>query len=1111
MYFDPTLRTMVEDLISGPHGFDTFAEFQTGGFSDVLFRWAGIDPSEELAAGEQPYSIQLLSAFMGRPHEDLNSHQVARLTELWPDFVKQLGVRFLVQAANYSQLEPIVDLRPGLAYLDVDSSTFLQDLQALLNGALSQAAVIEPAYDYLEHFGLLTLDPATGEISGDFNAFVAQFIDDQPSFMTYSSISSGGGGGRITMGGHANGESRHPWTAWYEDQGSLLFYVADAMGIQSDYVMNVTGWRWLQGAMSEHDGTAGNDLIDLGLTYWGLAHTATYDQLIYGYEGDDELRGNAGVDRLVGGTGNDLLKGGADSDMYIYSAPDGLDRIIDASGTADAIFFSSELDSANLRVERMAGTNDLLLHFGTPSQGIILTNQWSSAAAAIEQINFVAENSLDAHDIASIYLQSLATSGADTLVGSWASERMIGLDGNDSLSGADGNDTLEGGAGADYLSGGNGNDVHFGGADADQIYGGAGSDTLSGGTGNDRLEGQLGWDTYVYNLGDGDDVIYDFANYKDYDYQVTDTLIFGAGITADTLTFSRVAADWKDVRITFDGYAGSILLDDQVSDDAGIEAIQFADGTVWTHAQLMARYVFDQQTAGNDTITASNLSDTIEGGSGNDSISAIYGNDTLIGGLGNDWLAGQNGWDTYIYNLGDGDDVIYDFANYKDYDYQVTDTLIFGAGINAADVLFSRAREDANDLRITFKNASGSILIDQQFRSDSGIEQFRFADGTSLSYTAAQALVIPATNGNDTLSGTIGDDQMWGLEGADVLTGMLGADRIWGQDGNDVLTGGEGSDELYGGAGNDVLRGDLTGFDVLTSGASLLSNGSFEQSGPAFIQQTWGRGNSSLPGWTSPNTYFEQLNSGYASVAATDGVYTLELDSSGANSNLNISQTVNDLAAGEVYVLQFDHSNRSTAASGSFEVYWNGVLVATINETGTTMRAKNFELVAVEGPNTLSFKATGTQDGVGAFLDNVRLFATQAAQAGSDILNGGEGDDLLDGGGGADLLTGGGGADTFRFDRGDTGMGSAADRITDFLSGVDRIDLSSMDADPAMAGDQAFTFLGNAAFSGAVGQLRYFSDGVDTWLQGDGDGDGMADFEIALTGTVTPLVTDFVL
>jgi serralysin len=120
-------------------------------------------------------------------------------------------------------------------------------------------------------------------------------------------------------------------------------------------------------------------------------------------------------------------------------------------------------------------------------------------------------------------------------------------------------------------------------------------------------------------------------------------------------------------------------------------------------------------------------------------------------------------------------------------------------------------------------------------------------------------------------------------------------------------------------------------------------------------------------------------------------------------------------------------------------------------------------------------------------------------------LNGNDGNDVLNGLGGDDILTGGNGADEFRFTD-----GSGNDRIADFASGVDKINLSEIDADTAVAGNQAFTFIGDAAFGNVAGQLRSYSQGGETLLAGDVDGDGAADFTINL-GSAAAVVSDFFL
>jgi len=65
----------------------------------------------------------------------------------------------------------------------------------------------------------------------------------------------------------------------------------------------------------------------------------------------------------------------------------------------------------------------------------------------------------------------------------------------------------------------------------------------------------------------------------------------------------------------------------------------------------------------------------------------------------------------------------------------------------------------------------------------------------------------------------------------------------------------------------------------------------------------------------------------------------------------------------------------------------------------------------------------------------------------------------------------------------------------------DQIDLSAIDANDLLPGTQAFTFIGTNAFSGAAGELRSFTQGGETIIQGSTAGTG-ASFQIDLNGTV---------
>ncbi|KQV42699.1 M10 family metallopeptidase C-terminal domain-containing protein [Rhizobium sp. Root1212] len=153
---------------------------------------------------------------------------------------------------------------------------------------------------------------------------------------------------------------------------------------------------------------------------------------------------------------------------------------------------------------------------------------------------------------------------------------------------------------------------------------------------------------------------------------------------------------------------------------------------------------------------------------------------------------------------------------------------------------------------------------------------------------------------------------------------------------------------------------------------------------------------------------------------------------------------------------------------------------------------------------------------------------------GNDIIKGGDGKDILLGGAGVDTLTGGAGADIFVFRSiGDSAEGISGyvnnvtlgvqsgagkrDIITDFTSGLDKIDLSPIDANTKMASDQAFVWRGNANFSGKAGELifRHFNEAgtaMDkTIVYGDVNADGQADFQIEISGLSALRASDFIL
>ena len=132
----------------------------------------------------------------------------------------------------------------------------------------------------------------------------------------------------------------------------------------------------------------------------------------------------------------------------------------------------------------------------------------------------------------------------------------------------------------------------------------------------------------------------------------------------------------------------------------------------------------------------------------------------------------------------------------------------------------------------------------------------------------------------------------------------------------------------------------------------------------------------------------------------------------------------------------------------------------------------------------------------------------------ANSLLGQDGNDLIVGGGGIDFLTGNAGMDTFKFDAtSDSSADFLSDVITDFLHGTDKIDLSAIDANTGLDGNQDFLFGGNDA-STVANSVTWSEDVVNnrTILHIDNSGDTVADMQIILQGTGLGLTdTDFIL
>ena len=90
---------------------------------------------------------------------------------------------------------------------------------------------------------------------------------------------------------------------------------------------------------------------------------------------------------------------------------------------------------------------------------------------------------------------------------------------------------------------------------------------------------------------------------------------------------------------------------------------------------------------------------------------------------------------------------------------------------------------------------------------------------------------------------------------------------------------------------------------------------------------------------------------------------------------------------------------------------------------------------------------------------------------------------------------------------------NTCDVIQDFVSGVDKIDLNTIDASSVLKKNNDFVWVGAATSFGnsTEGEVRYQKFDTYTMIYGDTDGDAASEFMIRLEGLVDLKATDFIM
>jgi Ca2+-binding RTX toxin-like protein len=199
--------------------------------------------------------------------------------------------------------------------------------------------------------------------------------------------------------------------------------------------------------------------------------------------------------------------------------------------------------------------------------------------------------------------QRTGTPVADVLTGNAGDDNIVAFAGDDIATGNAGADVISAGEGADFVSGGDGRDVIFAGAGDDQVFGGGQADVIYGDAGADRIFGDGGND--LINAGAGDDAVFGGAGDDLIVAEVGDgsDVYFGddsdGGTGVDTLDMSAVSAN-----VTVNLGSGPLS-------NGTASSSQTGNDTIWGIENV-------NTGSGNDTITASNAVNAMNGGAGND-------------------------------------------------------------------------------------------------------------------------------------------------------------------------------------------------------------------------------------------------------------------------------------------------------------------------------------------------------------------------------------------------------------------------------------------------------------------------------------------------------------